>query len=194
MQVQSDHEPEQPGTGGDDGDDDAVWRDLVARLTEPEFMDEPDAGRQEAARAVPATPPLDGTTAKTVGDFDPLGVWEQQPTPAPAEPSYGPRSASSAGREGADDAGPRDYDADDLAEEFVPAEPPSLAGADPAIVLSWIGAAGGPIFLVLAAIFWRGIPLLGVIGVIIAFLVGTGYLLFRLPRNRDHDSGDGAVV
>ena len=121
-------------------------------------------------------------------------MWQQQSTPAPAEPAYGNRTGSPAARQGAGDAGPRDYDADDLDEEFVPEELPSLAGSEPAIVMAWIGAAGGPIFLVLAAIFWRGIPLLGVMGVIVAFLVGTGYLLFRLPKNRDHDSGDGAVV
>lgn len=33
-----------------------------------------------------------------------------------------------------------------------------------------------------------------VLAVIVAFLAGTGYLLFRLPNHRDHDSGDGAVV
>ncbi|MEO6530526.1 MAG: hypothetical protein ABIN10_10560, partial [Specibacter sp.] len=71
---------------------------------------------------------------------------------------------------------------------------PSLANAEPAIVLSWIGAAGGPIFLVIAAIFWRQIPMTLVFGVIAAFLAGTGYLLYRLPNHRDHDSGDGAVV
>lgn len=193
--MQSDHEPEQPGTGGNDGDD-AVWRDLVARLTEPDFMAEPDGGPADPAPAParPAAPLGGGATAKTVGDFDPLGVWQQQSTPAPAEPAYGNRTGSPAAQQGAGDAGPRDYDADDLDEEFVPEELPSLAGSEPAIVMAWIGAAGGPIFLVLAAIFWRGIPLLGVMGVIVAFLVGTGYLLFRLPKNRDHDSGDGAVV
>lgn len=178
--MQSDHGHDQPATGGNDGEngDEEVWRDLVARLQEPEFMDGLDDDS-----------PDDFQDAKGVGDFDPLGVWQRQSSPAPSEPVYGqgPQTGSAA-------AGPRDYEADDLDEEFVPAELPSLAGADPAIVVSWIGAAGGPIFLVIAAIFWRSIPLFGVLGVIAAFLAGTGYLLYRLPKNRDHDSGDGAVV
>ncbi|MDD0857553.1 hypothetical protein NHF46_06780 [Arthrobacter alpinus] len=61
-------------------------------------------------------------------------------------------------------------------------------------MMSWIGAAGAPLFLVFSAIFWRQIPTLLVMAVIVAFIAGTGYLLYRLPNHRDHDSGDGAVV
>ncbi|RAN74448.1 hypothetical protein B5P43_28690 [Bacillus sp. SRB_336] len=203
MHVQSDHGHDTPSTGGHDSDE-RVWLDLVARLQEPDdaFMDGPDdagtpdgaapAGGAEAPGAETAPgaghAPGDGIRAKGVDDFDPLGVWGRQLSPAPHEPGFDNVPG------GAGTPGPRDYEAEDLEGEFVPGEPPSLAGAEPAVVLSWIGAAGGPIFLVLAAIFWRGMPLVGVIGVILAFLAGTSYLIYRLPKNRDHDGGDGAVV
>lgn len=193
--MQSDPGAGVPHTGGND---DAVWRDLVARLQEPddEFLNAPEPAQDGGSvddsgdDRIAAGPVAAGSTPgepKTVTDFDPLGVWQQQSQPAPREsvqPAQGQDST----------AGPRDYVAEDDDGDFVPAELPSLSHADPAIMASWIGAAGGPLFLVFSAIFWRQIPLLMVFAVILAFLAGTGYLLFRLPNNRDHDSGDGAVL
>lgn len=181
-----------PGTGpaSSGGDDEQAWRDLVARLEQPQdaFMD--DAGTSAAATG--ERPGAGGGEAagnpKGVADFDPLGVWQQHLAPAPSELSAKERATPAAG-----DAGPRDY-AGLEDEGFVPEEPPSLSTAEPAILLSWLGAAGAPLFLVFAAIFWRSIPLTITIGVIMAFIGGTGYLLSRLPNHRDHDGGDGAVV
>ncbi len=178
-----------PGSGvPHTGDDDEVWRDLVARLEEPDdsFLDAglgladlPDAPANPSAAA-------GDQDAKGVADFDPLGVWRQQAALAPHEPAAPERPGA---------PGPRDYAVEDDGEgEFVPEELPSLRNSDPAIMVSWIGAAGGPLFLVFASIFWRQAPLLLVIGVIMAFIAGTGYLLYRLPNSRDHDGGDGAVV
>ncbi|ALV45499.1 hypothetical protein MB46_08340 [Arthrobacter alpinus] len=166
--MQSDPGAGAPHTGGND---DEVWRDLVARLEEREdaFMDGPDANQ-------PADP-------KSVSDFDPLGVWRSESLPHP-----------DANDADADEGGPRDYDPEDLDDEFVPEEPPSLSNTEPAIMLSWIAAAGGPLFLLFSAIFWRQAPMLLIVGVIAAFLAGAGYLLFRLPNHRDDDGGDGAVV
>ncbi|MCQ9164282.1 hypothetical protein [Arthrobacter sp. STN4] len=187
--MQSDHGHDTPSTGGDDRDE-AVWLDLVARLQEPDdsFMEGALPEAADEAGTPPAAPAAG--PSKGVDDFDPLGVWRRQLSPAPEEPPYGGGRGGSA----SPDTGPRDYAAADPDDEFVPPVPPSLAGAEPAMVLAWIGAAGGPIFLVLAAIFWRGMPLVAVIGVILAFLAGTGYLIYRLPKNRDHEGGDGAVV
>lgn len=175
------------GTPNPGGTDDEVWRDLVARLNEPadSFLDAPAA----PAPSPGAGPAADVPNTLGVTDFDPLGVWQNQEAPAPMEP---PRAHDSVGT--AASPGPRDYVAEDDDEGFVPAELPSLANSEPAIMLSWIGAAGGPIFLVIAAIFWRQIPMMLIVGVIAGFLAGTGYLLYRLPNHRDHDSGDGAVV
>lgn len=204
-----------PGAGTPHtGDDDDVWRDLVARLEEPEdaFLEDhgPTAdsnanGSSDGKKAhdggtpvphpsaadavVPRVNEPRDTEPKTVIDFDPLGVWHEQESPAPREPA-----AAGAAGEDFISFGPRDYEADDDEEGFVPEELPSLRNSEPAIMMSWIGAAGAPLFLVFSAIFWRQIPTLLVMAVIVAFIAGTGYLLYRLPNNRDHDSGDGAVV
>ncbi|GAA5230390.1 hypothetical protein [Arthrobacter cryoconiti] len=193
--MQSDHGHSTPDANGND---EAVWADLVSRLQEPSdaFMDGTLGGDPLETGMAPEQ--------KTVNDFDPLGVWRKQSEPAPTEPSFeelsfkgertSQKNTESAIGQSPDSRGPRDYHADEFEEDFVPPEPPSLAGVEPIIMLSWIGAVGGPLFLVVAAIFWRGIPFLAVIGVIMAFLAGTGYLLFKLPHSRENDDGDGAVV
>lgn len=171
--MQSDPGAGAPHTG--DNDDD-VWRDLVARLesAEDSFMDEP---------GMKAAPDSKSGDSKGVSDFDPLGVWQAETSPSNSANDAGP----SAG-------GPRDYAAEESDDDFVPEDPPILSNTEPAIMLSWIAAAGGPLFLVFSVIFWRNAPMLLVVGVIVAFLAGAGYLLFRLPNHRDDDSGDGAVV
>ena len=165
-----------PGAGAPhNGDNDDVWHDLVARLegAEDSFMVEP---------GMTSAPDSKSPDSKTVSDFDPLGVWQAETSPSNSANDPGP----SAG-------GPRDYAAEESDDDFVPDEPPSLSDTEPAIMLAWIAAAGGPLFLVFTAIFWRQAPMLLVAGVIVAFLAGAGYLLFRLPNHRD-DSEDGAVL
>ena len=190
------------GTPHTGGNDDEVWRDLVARLEETDdaFLAEQEPHADDGTSMTDAQGTLDTPDAtnapetRGVIDFDPLGVWQRQSAPAPREPAHGshPNDVPVAGE--GDSFGPRDYAMDDAEDHFVPEELPSLRNTEPAIMLSWIGAAGGPLFLVFSAIFWRQIPMTFVIGVIVAFIAGTGYLLFRLPNHRDHDSGDGAVV
>ncbi|MDO5751655.1 hypothetical protein [Arthrobacter sp.] len=179
-----------PHTGGDD---EAVWRDLVARLEQAEdaFMDE-ELKDGSTATAAGGTDNTAGT--KGVTDFDPLGVWSRQSAPVPHEPAAGDHHPDMYDAGAAAAFGPRDYGVEDDDDTFVPADLPSLSNTEPVIMLSWIAAAGGPLFLVFSAIFWRQIPLMLVFGVILAFFAGAGYLLYRLPNNRDHDSGDGAVV
>lgn len=194
--MHSDPGADTPHTGDDD-----VWRDLVARLEQDEdaFMDESFVDGVASGGATHDGPGSDGAGSdgsKGVADFDPLGVWAQQSQPAPEEPTAGDFR-----RDGYDSAaaaafGPRDYGVEDDDEDstYVPEDLPSLSNAEPVFMLSWIAAAGGPLFLVFSSIFWRQIPLMLVVAVVVAFLAGTGYLLYRLPNNRDHDSGDGAVV
>ena len=85
--------------------------------------------------------------------------------------------------------GPRDYDEPEELEsegEFVPPEPPPFSTGEPLVVLAWIGAVGGPIMLLLFAMFWRGAPLAVILGVIALFIAAAGYLLFRLQIGRAH--------
>jgi len=179
---------EQPDQGANQ--DDAVWLDLVARLESDAVAirpDSPGAGEQSPAgtEAVPETP-----AAPSFRDFDPLGLAGT----APAEMSAAERQAE-AGGQGASAApeGPRDYEVDDGDEEFVPEEPPSLAGTEPLTMLAWLGAVGGPVALLLSAMFWRSAPLLAIVGIVAAFVLGTVYLIMKLPQEKNGDD-DGARV
>jgi hypothetical protein len=173
--------------------DDAVWLDLVARLvgvgTAGDEATGGPAGGIESPGAGSGSP-----KAKAFRDFDPLGLSGTAPielsakerlAPAPGQPAAG-------GNEIPDTApGPRDYETDDDDDgAFVPEEPPSLAGADPMTVLAWIGAVGGPIALVLSAMFWRSAPLVAILGMVAAFAVAVVVLIMKLPGEKDeHDDG-----
>lgn len=159
--------------------DDAVWLDLVSRLQEhPQ-----SPPHEQDPAATNATPP-----PPSFSDFDPLGL---------AGAVHREPSAAERGQAGAQDSGPlsgpRDYEADDDDGEFVPEDPPSLAGTEPLTMLAWIGAIGGPVTLLLFTMFWRSAPLLAILGVIAAFVVAVGYLIMRLPHEKN-DSDDGARV
>jgi hypothetical protein len=196
--------------------DDAVWLDLVARL-EGDTAD-PRAAAAESGPGTPTEgtqtqgpeaegPQTEGAAGKGGGeteaasapgasarrpgfrDFDPLGLSH----PAPTELSAAERQAAAApraGRQEEDVNGPRDYDGDDDEDAFVPEEPPSLANTDPLTMLAWIGAVGGPVALLLAAMFWRSAPLLAILGIVAAFVASVVYLIMKLPQEKDeHDDG-----
>jgi hypothetical protein len=189
-------DPTSPDSGANQ--DDAVWRDLVARLEGGDGPAEPrDKGTSgSAGEAAPARP---------FSDFDPLGLSGAAPVELSAKerlartPETGtPASADPSGRDAPGDgpgqAGPRDYEAggsDPLVpEEFVPEEPPSLAGANPLTVLAWLGAVGGPIALLMSAMFWRSAPLMAILGLVAAFAASVVYLIMQLPGEKDeHDDG-----
>jgi hypothetical protein len=79
-------------------------------------------------------------------------------------------------------------------ERFVPPEPPPITSTDLPSRLAWIGVLGGPLFLLIAALVWRTLPTLVVIGTLAAFIGGFVTLVARLPRDRGDGSDDGAVV
>ncbi|MHA7180515.1 hypothetical protein ACX80J_10395 [Arthrobacter sp. MDB2-24] len=167
--------------------DDEVWQDLVARL--------------EGTSADPPAPNASGASA--AGRTDPDGGAGRGRTDARGE-SGASGADGPTDRERADAifrnqpfhlGGPRDSapiePEDD--EGFIPEEPPPLGSGDPLTVLAWIGAAGGPILLLLFAMFWRNAPLAATLGVLAVFLAGAGYLVTKLPKNRDIGD-DGAEV
>jgi hypothetical protein len=82
---------------------------------------------------------------------------------------------------------------DDDGGEFVPEEPPSLAGTDPLTMLAWLGAVGAPVALLLSAMFWRSAPLLAIVGIVAVFVLATVYLIMKLPQEKNGDD-DGARV
>ena len=183
-------DPGSPDQGANQ--DDAVWLDLVARL-EGKSTAEPAQPGETATGQSPGTPAVAGG-APTFRDFDPLGLAGA----APAELSAAERQEASTGSQdtdapGGSAGGPRDYDALEDGGEFVPEEPPSLAGTDPLTMLAWLAAVGGPIALLLSAMFWRSAPLLAIVGIVAVFVLGTVYLIMKLPQEKD-DNDDGARV
>ncbi|MBG0740510.1 hypothetical protein IV500_14095 [Paeniglutamicibacter antarcticus] len=190
--------PEQdPSETNANDDDDAIWRDLVARLEGPSAAGYSLDGFDEPSS--PAGAGIDSDSAAPIGkptsfdDFDPLGI-SRAPHSSPrgngADEDTGPAP-------GTGPPGPRDYAAEvpwPDGDDFVPEDPPPLSAVEPALMLAWTGAVGGPIALLFTALLWRGAPLTAILAMIAAFVVSAGYLMFRLPAQRDDDGDDGAVV
>jgi hypothetical protein len=184
-------DPGSPDQGANQ--DDAVWLDLVARLEGNSPAGPGDASTEHSPGEQSGTAAAAGR-APTFRDFDPLGL--AAPTELSADER---RETSSAGRHAdtsageGNGAGPRDYEAPEDEGEFVPEDPPSLAGTDPLTMLAWLAAVGGPVALLLSAMFWRSAPLLAVVGIVAVFVLGTVYLIMKLPQEKD-DNDDGARV
>ncbi|GAA2196612.1 hypothetical protein [Sinomonas flava] len=167
--------------------DDDAWRDLVARLRGGETGLEADgpapAEPSAAERAAAAEAGLEAGRAGNApdpaqfSDFDPLGLSR-------------PSAVHRLGR------GPVGEEPDEhVVGDFVPEEPkPILAGADPAVVLAWCGALGGPLALLVFALVWRAVPGFVIALLIAAFVAGVGVLIMRLPRHKEDDGDDGARV
>lgn len=165
--------------------DDDVWRDLVARLRAGDPRVSPDWDADEFGPA-PLEPSAAERAAAAHASEPPNGAQGAEPGKAPGFAEFDPLGLS-----GGPTDGPRDYEPTDEGE-FVPEEPePVLAGADPASVLSWIGALGAPVALLLSALFWRGIPSYAIAGLVAIFIASVGFLIMRLPRDKDEDD-DGA--
>ena len=161
----------------------------------------PEVPDANAADAVPAADPA-GSAPRPFSDFDPLGLSGGVPIELSAEERQEQRHAdggppaAAADRPGAN-PGPRDYEGsedDPLGPgEFVPEEPPSLAGTDPLTMLAWLGAVGGPVALLISAMFWRSAPLLAILGMVAAFAASVVFLIMKLPGEKD-EHNDGARI
>jgi len=78
---------------------------------------------------------------------------------------------------------------------FVPDEPPPIPQLDLPGRLAWGSVLLGPLVLVLFALLWPDVASWLVGSFVTAIVAGFGYLVWRLPRNHDHDDdGDGAIV
>ncbi|MET3951932.1 hypothetical protein [Arthrobacter sp. UYEF36] len=190
--------------------DDAVWLDLVARLEGRdtgaglgtpdvrESNDDAEGPETSGTDAIASADAAGSAAPRPFSDFDPLGLSVGAPVELSAEERQAQSQAAggtSAGAEGTGTApGPRDYDGaedDPLGPgDFVPEEPPSLAGTDPLTVLAWLGAVGGPVALLISAMFWRSAPLLAIISMVAAFAASVVFLIMKLPGEKDeHDDG-----
>lgn len=172
------------GQEPNDPTDDAVWQDLVARLEGA-----PTAADASPLTDAPSAETMDPRSGRAPGGADVLPDGEARSDRERVEAIFRDQPL----------AGPRDYRADDREEDedddegFTPADPPPLGTGDPLTVLAWIGAAGAPISLLLVAMFWRSAPTAVLLGLLLVFLAGAGYLLTKLPKHRTMGD-DGAEV
>jgi hypothetical protein len=165
--------------GGPPLDVDTAFAAIVAG-----WSDEPaeDTGRWPAQENL-ATPQRQGTEATGTEDPDP-GASDVHLVGAggssPMLPSL--------------EIGPSQTERE-LDEGYIPPEPPPIPRGDLFSRLAWAGVLGGPLFLLLAAMFWReDAPQLVVMGAVGAFVAGFVTLVARMPQHHDDDEDDGAVV
>lgn len=161
-------------TPHDPSGDAAAWADLVRRL-------EQDGPLGQGGETDQDVEPSSGPA----GADEPGPVDPHVAEPRPVDPGVFQMHPAL--------RGPRDYEADDAGDgEFVPEDPPPLGFGNPLLVLAWCCAAGAPIVLLFAAMFWRNSPAPLWIGLIAVFMFSVGYLMWKLPRHRADDNDDGA--
>lgn len=168
--------PDWDSTGRSESDEDAAWRDLIARFDSPVSAGEPVPWpeREEA-------PERDDTSASK-----PPG--ESGPPPIHVVIAAMPARAVPSGAKSAEPA--------ELAEEhFVPPPPPPLPKLDPLTKGAWAALFGGPGYLLVATAAGWTIPGVAVFCAVAAFVAGVALLVFRLSdSDRDDSDDDGAVV
>lgn len=123
-----------------------------------------------------------------------IAGWDDTPTlidpkpiviePAPPPPLPGPP-----------EPGPRDYaPVDEPDDRYVPDEPAPIPRGDVAGVLAWAAVLLGPLFLLIAGLFWPEASPLWLGLAVVAFVGGFVALVMRLPSHRDEDSDDDGAV
>ena len=178
---------ERPGEpdGPPDAEAEAVWNDLVAAFHETQAPEGPAPWPE--AENVTQQPP-------TSGSLEP-GARVVRPAARPSAPrSVDTRLTWTSGA-----IGPRDVPArreEEQPESFEPPTPEPLPSLDWPAKAAWIGALGGPGYLMAATIMNWQTPSWIAAGCALAGLCGFGYLVSRLKPHRDDDDDDnfGAVV
>ena len=82
----------------------------------------------------------------------------------------------------------------ELDEHFVPPEPPPLPRGDTISRLAWAGVIGGPLVLLIAALFGGDLPAALLLAALAAFIGGFVTLVARMPGESPDDPDHGAVV
>ncbi len=150
------------------GDVELLFADIVAGYDEPATDPVPRWSVLEDAEALPP--------------FDP-----------PERPPLSSRLLRSSPPEPTEPAGLPDHEVDD---HFVPDPPPPLPETDRVTRLAWAGLIGGPVMIMLAAIFGIGLQGWVLVAALGAFLGGFTTLILRMGDRRSDDDGwdDGAVL
>jgi hypothetical protein len=177
--------PDRPGEpdGPTDAEAEAVWNDLVASFHASQAP-EGEAPWPESENVTPPPPPA--------GTLEP-GARVVRPAARPAPP----RSVDSQLTWTSGAIGPRDVPAPEpTPETFEPPEPEPLPSLDWPARAAWLGALGGPGYLMAATILNWQTPTWIAVGCAFGGLCGFGYLVSRLKPHRDDDDDDnfGAVI
>lgn len=159
---------------------DAAFEAIVSRLNAPDagsgpgpWPDAEDVSDETAREARPAPPPAP-SPQRDWAEWDDLRI-----PPTTAEESA-------------------DEDVDDGADEghYVPPEPAPAPRGDARLRWAWAGAIGAPVMAIVLPLLGWGLDGLTGAALVVAFLLGFGYLISRLREGPRVDDGpdDGAVV
>jgi hypothetical protein len=200
---------------GEEGDEEAAWRDLVAQYSTPEAADgaAPWPVREElpsARQAPPSAPghpgapdapgPSSASGAPGADEEAEPGAAEdpeaaQTPPPGWADPVPGVIPALPHFRI-VRPAVPAPLPPAGDDEHYVPPVPPPLPRLDPMSKGAWVALFGGPGYLLLAVLLGWVVPGWAAFCAVAAFVGGFATLVVRMGDRPPRDSGpdDGAVV
>ena len=157
--------PDIDSTESASSDEDAAWRDLIARFDAPVATEEPAPwpDRENTTLADGTGPLTIDTGTATAGTVQP-SAWR-----GPTGPSDG-----------------------EVADELPP-EGPSRP-LDPLTKAAWVALFGGPGYLFIATTLNWSIPGVAAFCAVAAFVAGVALLVFKLSDSGPPDGDDGAVV
>jgi hypothetical protein len=178
---------------GEISDEEAAWRELVARLAAPAVIEgtAPWPTREELP-APPGEPPPD--PARRTTGLPGADAQASPPQPPSADPIPGVIPAPPQARL-IRPATPAPLPSDDESH-YIPPPPPPLPHLDPLSKGAWLALFGGPLYLLLAVILSWTIPGWAAFCAVGAFVGGFATLVIKLGDGPPRDSGpdDGAVV
>lgn len=174
-------------------DEDAAWRDLVARFDAPAAVDQPSPwpDREDTEREPEKRDDIDQDNADG-GKTDPVPPVALFQT---GTSTIGTPTVSSWRTSGQPTVNPED-------EHFIPPTPPPLPQLQPLTKAAWLALFGGPAYLLIATAMGWSMPGIAVFCAIAAFVGGVALLVLRLndsdlssdDNDNDNDNDDGAVV
>lgn len=181
--------------GGVGGDEEAAWRELVARYETPVDVSAapvPWPDREDLHDGPVADDGAGGADGRTWPGLAP-GAGRMRVIRPATEPSAAGQPAEPAPwRAGGADPDP----ADDTAEHFIPPPPPPMPQLDPVAKGAWTALFGGPAYLFVSTLVGWTVPGWAAFLAVAAFIGGFAVIVLRLgdrPSRRDGPD-DGAIL
>lgn len=178
--------PDWDSTGRSESDEDATWRDLIARFDSPVSAEEPVPWPDREDTPDRDVPDRDASDRDAAGAGTPPG--DSPPPPIHVVIAAVPARAVPPAAKPADPP--------ELADEhYVPPPPPPFPKLDPLTKGAWAALFSGPGYLLVATAAGWTIPGIAVFAAVAAFVAGVALLVFKLTdSDRDDSDDDGAVV